>query len=80
MLRYLLFSIGATLLLGCQASNPYQAQGLPLPAAPANAATHFDNSAYPAALLTKPIPIGAGMNTQHSLYTARQHPLPSAKF
>ena len=53
MLRYLLFSIGATLLLGCQASNPYQAQGLPLPAAPANAATHFDNSAYPAVTANK---------------------------
>ncbi len=53
MLRYLLFSIGATLLLGCQASNPYQAQGLPLPAAPATAATHFDNSAYPAVTANK---------------------------
>ena len=48
MLRYLLLSTGATLLLGCQANNPYQAQGLPLPAAPAAAATHFDKSAYPA--------------------------------
>ncbi len=42
MLRYLLLSTGAILLFGCQANNPYQAQGLPLPAAPAAAATHFD--------------------------------------
>lgn len=53
MLRYLLLSTGAIstgaiLLFGCQANNPYQAQGLPLPAAPAAAATHFDKSAYPA--------------------------------
>ncbi|HAB92995.1 MAG TPA: hypothetical protein DCF43_11800, partial [Pseudomonas sp.] len=41
-------STGAILLFGCQANNPYQAQGLPLPAAPAAAATHFDKSAYPA--------------------------------
>ncbi len=48
MLRYLLLNTGAILLFGCQANNPYQAQGLPLPAAPAAAATHFDKSAYPA--------------------------------
>ena len=53
MLRYLrlstgAISTGAILLFGCQANNPYQAQGLPLPAAPAAAATHFDKSAYPA--------------------------------
>ncbi len=48
MLRYLLLSTGAILLFGCQANNPYQAQGLPLPAAPAAAATHFDKRAYPA--------------------------------
>lgn len=50
MLRYLLLSTGAILLFGCQANNPYQAEGLPLPAAPAAAATHFDKSAYPAVI------------------------------
>lgn len=48
MLRYLLLSATALTLLGCQSSNPYQAEGLPLPPAPAAAATHFDASAYPA--------------------------------
>lgn len=50
MLRHLLFSAGSILLLGCQASNPYQAESLPLPPAPTEAATHFDASAYPAAI------------------------------
>ncbi len=50
MLRYLLLSTGAILLFGCQANNPYQAQGLPLPAAPAAWATHVDKSAYPAVI------------------------------
>lgn len=49
MLRYLLLISAAPLILfGCQASNPYQAEGLPLPSAPAAAATYFDASAYPA--------------------------------
>ncbi|MDD0841737.1 DUF4136 domain-containing protein [Pseudomonas sp. Gutcm_11s] len=39
----------ALLLLGaCQSSNPYLADGKSLPPAPANAANHFDRSAYPA--------------------------------
>ena len=37
------------LLTACQSDNPYVAGGNPLPAAPANAANHFDRSAYPAA-------------------------------
>lgn len=48
MLRSLLLSAAALSLFGCQSSNPYQAEGLPLPPAPAAAATHFDASAYPA--------------------------------
>ena len=36
------------LLCACQQANPYTAQGVPYPAAPAAAATHFDSSAYPA--------------------------------
>lgn len=48
MFRFFLLSTAAALLLGCQASNPYQAEGLPLPPAPSEAATHFDRSAYPA--------------------------------
>lgn len=47
MLRYLLSSAATVLLVGCQAGNPYQAESLPLPPAPAAAATHFDASAYP---------------------------------
>ncbi|MDY0250957.1 MAG: DUF4136 domain-containing protein [Pseudomonas sp.] len=49
MLRYLLFSAGSVLLLGCHASNPYQAESRPLPPAPITAAIHFDASAYPIA-------------------------------
>ena len=49
MLRYLLLiSVAPLILLGCKTSNPYQAAGLPLPPAPAAAATHFDSSGYPA--------------------------------
>ncbi len=48
MLHYLLPSAVAILLVGCQSGNPYQAESLPLPPAPAAAATHFDASAYPA--------------------------------
>lgn len=36
-------------LAACQTPNPYQADGKPLPPAPAAAAKHFDRSAYPAA-------------------------------
>lgn len=36
------------LLAACQGNNPYQAESLPLPPAPAEAANHFDRSAYPA--------------------------------
>lgn len=53
MLRYLLLSATALTLFGCQSSNPYQAEGLPLPPAPAAAATHFDASAYPAQVSLK---------------------------
>ncbi|WP_342623395.1 DUF4136 domain-containing protein [Pseudomonas alkylphenolica] len=35
-------------LTGCQSSNPYVASSRPLPAAPPQAATTFDASAYPA--------------------------------
>lgn len=48
MLRYLALSTATVFLVGCQAGNPYQADSLPLPPAPAAAATHFDSSAYPA--------------------------------
>lgn len=37
------------LLTACQSANPYVAGGNPLPPAPANAANHFDHSAYPVA-------------------------------
>ena len=47
MLRYLILSTAAVFLAGCQASNPYQAESLPLAPAPTAAATHFDSSAYP---------------------------------
>lgn len=53
MLRYLLPSVAALLLVGCQASNPYPGESLPLPPAPAAAATHFDASAYPAKINSK---------------------------
>lgn len=54
MFRYLVFSAAASMLLiGCQTSNPYQAESLPLPPAPAAAATHFDTSAYPATVTKK---------------------------
>lgn len=36
------------LLTACQSSNPYQADGKPLPPEPPGAAGHFDRSAYPA--------------------------------
>ena len=44
----LLLSATALVLAGCQASNPYQGESIPLPPAPAAAAQHFDASAYPA--------------------------------
>lgn len=37
------------LLAACQGSNPYQAESLPMPPAPADAHTRLDLSAYPAA-------------------------------
>lgn len=37
------------LLVACQSQNPYQAESLPMPPAPAAAATTFDRSAYPTA-------------------------------
>ena len=41
--------LSACLALGaCQSQNPYQAQSLPLPPAPAAAAQTFDRSSYPA--------------------------------
>jgi hypothetical protein len=36
-------------LAACQSPNPYTAQALPMPAAPASAAQTFDRSSYPAA-------------------------------
>lgn len=36
-------------LVACQSPNPYTAQALPMPAAPASAAQTFDRSSYPAA-------------------------------
>jgi hypothetical protein len=36
-------------LAACQSQNPYTAQALPMPAAPAGAAQTFDRSSYPAA-------------------------------
>ena len=49
MLRYLLLiSVAPLILFGCKASNPYQAEGMPLPPAPAAAASYFDTSGYPA--------------------------------
>lgn len=53
MLRYLLPSVATLFLLGCQASNPYPGASVPLPPAPAAAATHFDASAYPAQISAK---------------------------
>lgn len=47
MLRYLYLTVLSALLLGCQSNNPYQADSIPLPAAPASAAEHFDASSYP---------------------------------
>ncbi|QEY59706.1 DUF4136 domain-containing protein [Pseudomonas sp. C27(2019)] len=47
MLRYLILSTAALLLVGCQAGNPYQAESLPSAPAPTAATTHFDSSAYP---------------------------------
>lgn len=46
----LLFGASLILLTGCQgqSQNPYQAQSLPMPPAPASAAQTFDRSGYPA--------------------------------
>lgn len=50
-LAILLLSASLSLLAACQGQshNPYQAQALPMPAAPASAAQTFDRSSYPAA-------------------------------
>ncbi|MDG9924579.1 MULTISPECIES: DUF4136 domain-containing protein [unclassified Pseudomonas] len=48
-MKVLLISPLLLLLAACQSDNPYVAGGNPLPAAPANAANHFDRSAYPVA-------------------------------
>ena len=55
MRSYLCLGAITLCLVGCQASNPYQGERVPLPPAPAAAATHFDRSAYPA-----PTSTGAG--------------------
>ncbi len=47
--RTLSLALLALTLNGCQGSNPYVADSRPLPPAPAQAATTFDASAYPAA-------------------------------
>ena len=52
-LRYLFISAAALFLAGCQTQNPYKADSVPLPPAPAAAATHFDASAYPAVTRSK---------------------------
>lgn len=46
--RSLPLAFVALALVGCQSSNPYVASSLPIPPAPAQAATTFDASAYPA--------------------------------
>lgn len=48
MCRYFCLITLSLWLLGCQSSNPYQAESLPLPAAPANTATHIDLNSEPA--------------------------------
>ncbi|MDY0205563.1 MAG: DUF4136 domain-containing protein [Pseudomonas sp.] len=53
MRRYLFISAAALFLAGCQTQNPYKADSVPLPPAPAAAATHFDASAYPAVTRSK---------------------------
>lgn len=50
MHRYLYLTVLPALLLGCQSNNPYQAESVPLPPAPASAAEHFDASSYPVIL------------------------------
>ncbi len=46
--RLLCLALLPLALAGCQGSNPYVASSRPLPPAPAQAATTFDASAYPA--------------------------------
>lgn len=49
-MKTLIYAPLLLLLSACQQSpNPYQAEGLPYPPAPAAAAGHFDSSAYPPA-------------------------------
>lgn len=47
-MRHLIILCCCTLLIACSGSNPYQADTLPLPPAPAQAAQTLDLSAYPA--------------------------------
>ena len=49
-MKALIYFIPLALLAACQSPNPYVADSRPLPPAPAEAASHFDRSAYPAAL------------------------------
>lgn len=46
--RLLCLALLPIALAGCQGSNPYVTSSRPLPPAPAQAATTFDASAYPA--------------------------------
>lgn len=62
MRSYLCLGAITLCLVGCQASNPYQGERVPLPPAPAAAATHFDRSAYP-----------APTSTQHYTYWCWEH-------
>lgn len=48
-MKALIYLIALTLLTACQSPNPYVADSRPLPPAPAEAANHFDRSAYPVA-------------------------------
>ncbi|MBB1517656.1 DUF4136 domain-containing protein [Aquipseudomonas guryensis] len=47
-MKALIYPIAFALLTACQSPNPYVADSRPLPPAPAEAANHFDRSAYPA--------------------------------
>lgn len=48
-MRTAIVLLALPLLAACQSPNPYQAESMPMPPAPAAAADHFDRSAYPAA-------------------------------
>jgi hypothetical protein len=49
MNRSIALLLCSLILAACQSPNPYTAQALPMPAAPASAAQTFDRSSYPAA-------------------------------